>query len=297
MTSARSIPPTATASSRSGNPVRDCSGLIGVAASRSESRTRSPPPCGAKTLPRRANSFITPRTLGSFVGAIRTSVIAARSAAAKASSTPWDRSVCSIASGIRSSSVAAGASSMKTGRKVRVLTNSATCGRQNSPVANQSPRAVVETAPPAAGAPLMRSRSFLVPRIMSIRRLRDAVTLTVARLAPPKPPRPALHVGWPRQPSASAHRAQPPSASTHHTIIARASSGPIGTSSSSGACWTSSAPQRPMPTSCRPRDHRPPASAHLPPPPIPRRRRARSSAAPSLDRNRRWSCDDRPTLD
>lgn len=61
--------------------------------------------------------------------------------------------VAPCAAGARSSSVAAGASSMNTGSSVRLLTSSATCGRQNSALANQSPSAVVDSSATAAGAP------------------------------------------------------------------------------------------------------------------------------------------------
>ena len=77
----------------------------------------------------------------SFVGPIRTSLMALRSAARNVSSTPCRRRTASIAAGTRSSRVAAGASSMNTGSSVRLLTSSATCGRQNSALANQSPSA------------------------------------------------------------------------------------------------------------------------------------------------------------
>jgi hypothetical protein len=76
--------------------------------------------------PWNANSFITPTTLRSLVGAIGTSRIASRSALTSSALTPWLRSTASIAAGTRSSSVAAGASSMNTGSSVRAFTNSAT---------------------------------------------------------------------------------------------------------------------------------------------------------------------------
>ena len=95
--------------------------------------------------------------------------MALRSAARNVSSTPCRRRTASIAAGARSSRVAAGASSMNTGSSVRLLTSSATCGRQNSALANQSPSAVVDSSPSATGAPFTRSRSFLVPRITSTR--------------------------------------------------------------------------------------------------------------------------------
>ena len=69
--------------------------------------------------------------------------------------------------GARSSRVAAGASSMNTGSSVRLLTSSATWGRQNRALANQSPSAVVDSSGSATGAPFTRSRSFLVPRMNS----------------------------------------------------------------------------------------------------------------------------------
>ena len=41
---------------------------------------------------------------------------------------------------------------MNTGSSVLLLTSSATCGRQNNAVANQSPSTVVDSSPSAAGA-------------------------------------------------------------------------------------------------------------------------------------------------
>lgn len=73
---------------------------------------------------------------------------------------------------MRSSSVLAGASGTYTGRKVRLLTSSATCGFQKSALTNQSPSMVVDSSSElAAGAPFIRSRSFLVPRTISIARV------------------------------------------------------------------------------------------------------------------------------
>jgi len=51
-----------------------------------------------------------------------------------------------MASGMRSSSVLAGASGTYTGRKVRLLTNSATWGFQNSALTNQPPSTVVDSS-------------------------------------------------------------------------------------------------------------------------------------------------------
>ena len=58
-----------------------------------------------------------------------------------------------MASGARSSSVAAGASGMNTGTNVRSFTSSATCGFQNRAVANQSPSTVVDASLPSAARP------------------------------------------------------------------------------------------------------------------------------------------------
>lgn len=63
----------------------------------------------------------------------------------------------------------AGASGVNTGIMVRAFTSSAACGFQNSAVANQSPSTVVDSSSGSAtGAVFIRSRSFLVPRTISI---------------------------------------------------------------------------------------------------------------------------------
>jgi hypothetical protein len=127
--------------------------------------------------PWNANSFITPTVLRSFVFATRTSPIAASSAAMNASLAPWLRSAVAIACGTRETSVAAGASGMNTGSSVRWFTSSATCGFQNSAVANQSPSTVVDTSSGFAAGPFTRSRSFFVPRSTSIRRVSNGPQL------------------------------------------------------------------------------------------------------------------------
>ena len=162
-----SVPPRTAARARSGEP--SASFPMMRLDMRSESASRSCWPSFQSHSPWNANSFITPTTRRSFVGAIRTSLMALRSVARNVSSTPCRRRTASIAAGARSSRVAAGASSMNTGSSVRLLTSSATCGRQNSALANQSPSAVVDSSSSAAGAPFTRSRSFLVPRITSTR--------------------------------------------------------------------------------------------------------------------------------
>ena len=66
----------------------------------------------------------------------------------------------------------AGARGVNTGIIVRLLTSNTAWGFQNSAVANQSPSAVVDSsADDAIGAFFIRSRSFLVPRTMSMRSL------------------------------------------------------------------------------------------------------------------------------
>jgi hypothetical protein len=67
-----------------------------------------------------------------------------------------------------SSSVAAGASSTTTGTKVRWLMSNATCGRQKSAVANQSPSSVGGVSSRlAAGRHSQPVRQLFVPRTTS----------------------------------------------------------------------------------------------------------------------------------
>ena len=63
----------------------------------------------------------------------------------------------------RSTTKAAGTSGTNSGSKVRTLTNSAACGRQNSAVANQLPSAVVDAVSGSTLGRPTRSRNFLVP--------------------------------------------------------------------------------------------------------------------------------------
>lgn len=113
--------------------------------------------------------------------------MAARSAATNSSGAPCRRSAAATASGIRLVSVAAGASGTNTGSSVRWFTSSATCGFQNSAVANQSPSTVVDSSPSMAAGPLTRSRSFLVPRSTStekVSQLRNPGHASAAPLLP-----------------------------------------------------------------------------------------------------------------
>ncbi len=142
-------------------------------------------PCFQWVSPRKANSFSIPTTLRLFVGPSRISLIAARPPATKASSTPCSRSTDAIASDTRPRSVPAGASGRNTGSSVRSFTSSATCGRQNSAVANQSPSTVVDSSSASGGAPRSRSRSFLVPRTTSTGRVWSIRSRR--RASPPSP--------------------------------------------------------------------------------------------------------------
>jgi hypothetical protein len=56
---------------------------------------------------------------------------------------------------------------MNTGSSVVALTNRASCGRQNSTVANQSPSIVVDVVAGSLGEPT-RSRNLRVPRMMTM---------------------------------------------------------------------------------------------------------------------------------
>ena len=60
-----------------------------------------------------------------------------------------------------------GCEGVRTGSRVVALTNSATCGRQNSTVANQSPRIVVDVVSGSRAGPT-RSRNLRVPRMMTM---------------------------------------------------------------------------------------------------------------------------------
>jgi hypothetical protein len=67
---------------------------------------------------------------------------------------------------------------MNTGSSVVALTNRASCGRQNSTVANQSPSIVVDAVSGSLGEPT-RSRNLRVPRMMTMTAFYPAAATSV----------------------------------------------------------------------------------------------------------------------
>ena len=140
---------TSARSSRSGLPCRLNRGLQGVRASQLARSVRSVVVSPRMVWARKVNSFMIPSTLRLAVLPSRTSCMRDSSWVMNASGTSWAASAWARPSGKRASSVAAGASGMRMGNSVALLTNSATCGLQAQALAYQSPRWSMSVPTPA----------------------------------------------------------------------------------------------------------------------------------------------------